>query len=641
MFQCFAPSPLLPRSLDRSPRPDGQYSPKLDDDSYHRDGYSSASPSPRVARSLTDPWGDVDLEDERHSRSASQPRTVSRDDHHNLLAAPAPAAASSDALSANDEEGSAEAAGGRGNHRARQRSNAVPGEDLGGVVGPRGPAGAEALATHPPSRGRPVSLPLPSAGGFNGGGGGGISQWNPKLAALAGAGSQTYSARPGGSSSGRSSPEMMGDAARLQEAADGWGNRRDSNGGNRVEGHIGSGSTGDHHRLHHGGASGSSRGRNREVMERAGPVAGERPRSLHHLDRRYFAEDRRHFAAEEQQAQFRHGGQRGGGGGGGSAAHVHGMIGTERVTPLRGFKDVAAHSASRHGHGHGHHHPSSSHHQQPSSYPRMHRASSDGHVVATANSQRHYPNPHPHHADRGRGTAGSLRGGGRYQERGGGAYHDPHQHQHQSSQYPPYRGGGGADGSKFPPHRAAEEFPGMGEHHHSHHHQQPRPPHHRYGGDSQQHQLRSGGGGSRGSGSGGLSLGPRGPELVMRKSDGGVVVSSAAYHQQGAGRREGGGSFVGRGGGYGVSAGGRGGGSGGGSVGMGGAGGVRHGSSTSLADGDISFNVSFFLFSIFYVYARRERFGFNPSTTALQWGCCVWTHPPFPSPPKAAAVLLC
>ncbi|CAM9864194.1 unnamed protein product, partial [Ectocarpus sp. 13 AM-2016] len=77
------------RGRNRSPRPNDQYSPKLGDEDSHQhrdprhhlyhDGYSSASPSPRIRRGMSDPWAYAD--DDQHPRSSSQPRAVSRDDN--------------------------------------------------------------------------------------------------------------------------------------------------------------------------------------------------------------------------------------------------------------------------------------------------------------------------------------------------------------------------------------------------------------------------------------------------------------------------------------------------------------------------------------------------------------------------------
>jgi len=75
----------------------------------------------------------------------------------------------------------------------------------------------------------------------------------------------------------------------------GGGSRRES-----LEGHVvggGGGVDGHHHHHHH---HRMPRGRDHEAQERARMPAGDRPRSLHHLDRRQLAEERRHFSSEEQ-----------------------------------------------------------------------------------------------------------------------------------------------------------------------------------------------------------------------------------------------------------------------------------------------------------------------------------------------------
>ncbi|CAM9234775.1 unnamed protein product [Ectocarpus sp. 6 AP-2014] len=566
----------------RSPRPNGQYSPKLGDEDSHQhrdlrhhlyhDGYSSASPSPRIRRSMSDPWAYAD--DDQHLRSSSQPRAVSRDDNQVTSGevsgggsiGPAPAARGvgrKGGASSGVERGSTEAEA----VAAAERLSAISSPDLtleakghptsgggrgggvgGGFGGPHGGGSGRGLPTEqqPPSTmlpeaassssgRRPVSMPLPSAGG-----------------------------------SGQSSSLlMMGDELWAQEFR---GLRRQDGaaGGVRASAADAGITAGDHH--DRGG------GRDRDPLERAaGGWSGDRPRSLHHLDRGQLAEERRRFAEEQVRER----------GPGGSTARVHGMIGGERLTPLSGFEesDASASHARRF-------YQEQQHQRQyhPHSYPRMQRARSDGLVSSS------------HHAGRGGGSV-------KLQDRD--VYDGEQQH---------YRHSGysrGPDGSKPPPPPPPPPSR-MGDRYHAIHHQQQPTPHWRnssgdsYQSHSQQQQQQQQhhrhhhrqpdrtGNGAHGDGSRNTGVGSsrhlpahqqqqQQPQLVSRRSNGGVVVSSAAYHRDAgrptAGNGDGGGGFGGREamfGGDGVSL----------VRGVGTAGGVRHGSPPPFAEGDISLNAS-------------------------------------------------
>lgn len=275
------PTSLFPfcRSSCRSPRPGDQYSPRLGgDEDDPNGGYSSASYSPRPRRSMSDPWADPH---DQYPRSSSQPRTVSRDDHPLLSA-----------ISRDGSSGDAHDGGARLIHPAAAADSDDPGD--AGVKRDRGEGTGS----------------LGSGGGVAGLGGQG-HPWSTQAAQslLSSSQSPAFSSRSpddgsigGQSGGGRSSPPM-GDMV--------WDNefRRGDGAGGVGRGSLDGAAESFQH--HHGGDS-SSRGRDRDRDTRAergmGTLSsGQRPRSLHHLDRRQFAEaERRHFPAEAEQVNHGH-----------------------------------------------------------------------------------------------------------------------------------------------------------------------------------------------------------------------------------------------------------------------------------------------------------------------------------------------
>ncbi|CAN0474382.1 unnamed protein product, partial [Ectocarpus sp. 12 AP-2014] len=572
----------------RSPRPNGQHcSPKLGDEDSHQhrdlrhhlyhDGYSSASPSPRIRRGITDPWAYAD--DDKHPRSSSQPRAVSRDDNQVTSGevsgggsiGPAPAA------SEGGREGGAPGGGERGSTEAEAAAAA---ERLSAIGSPDLTLEAKG---HPTSGGSGGGAGGGYGSPLGGGSGRGLPNQQQPSTMLPEAASSSSGRRPvsmplpsGGDSRQSSSLLMMGDELWAQEFRD--LRRQDGAAGGGRGSAVDAGITaGDHH--DRGG------GRDRDPLERAaGGWSGDRPRSLHHFDRGQLAEERRRFA--EDQVRER--------GPGGSTARVHGMIGGERLTSLSGFEesDASASHARRF-------YQEQQHQRQyhPHAYPRLQRARSDGLVSSS------------HHAGRG--------GSAELQERD--VYDGVQQH---------YRHSGysrGSDGGKPPPPPPSR----IGDRYHANHHQQQPNPHWRYSsGDSyrshsqqqQQHHHQhhqhhqhhhhhhrhpdgadngTPGVGSRNTGAGSTRHLPahhqqqqQQPQLVSRRSDGGVVVSSAAYHRDAGRPTIGNGSGGGAGGGFDRREA-MFGGDGVGLVrGAGTTGGGRHGSPPSFAEGDISLNAS-------------------------------------------------
>lgn len=148
--------------------------------------------------------------------------------------------------------------GSGGNHQQYHMSEAFRVRDH--------PSAAGVVPGTASSGGRPVSLPLASG---SGGGRRGQYQWDPHAAAM-------LAASRGASGPGASSRSQAPETAWLQDTE-----RRRREVGSR--GGVVDGDRG-------GGGGGAAGGAGREHHDRAA-VASERPRSIHHLDRRHMAEE--------------------------------------------------------------------------------------------------------------------------------------------------------------------------------------------------------------------------------------------------------------------------------------------------------------------------------------------------------------
>ncbi|CAN0130340.1 unnamed protein product, partial [Scytosiphon promiscuus] len=292
------------RGRNRSPRPDDQYSPRVGDESNHNDGYSSASYSPRPRRSMSDPWADPH---DQFPRSSSQPRTVIRDDRddHPLL-------------SALSREGTSDGYGGGGGGGGARSSHpagtsGADVEDLGLAGGSRGSGvRGEGSGSLGPGAAAAAAAMAVAATATAAGGGGRGDQLPTRAAhpSLSPSQSATFSRRSpdngassgGGGGAGRSSPSM-GSTAWKQDFHD---RRREDGTGAAGGGRgtvVGAGVAEDFQHHHGGGSRGRDRDREARPERGAGAaLSGQRPRSLHHLDRRHLGEgERRQFSAEAEQ----------------------------------------------------------------------------------------------------------------------------------------------------------------------------------------------------------------------------------------------------------------------------------------------------------------------------------------------------
>ena len=317
----------------RSPRPDDQFSPKLDGSlggvsgtggvggvggaGEEHEGYSSASPSPRARRRESDPWADLD----DHLRSASQPRTMSRDELARGTSGGGGGTVGNGGRRAADFVRSKGGSGGGGSSRDIGGYSASPRlSSHMDVYASGGGGGGSASDPRHLQRGlqqqhphqhphhhhhphhqhhqqHPPPLPTeafslldaPAAGSSTGGGGGssrrpqslplsgsraggvqGLLQWDSRGGGGGGSGGGGALGPPssrGSSSSGRVSPVM--EMAWLQEIER---RRREAGGRSLAE-------------AERGGGGGGARERDQERMAVA-QQQQERPRSMHHLDRR-------------------------------------------------------------------------------------------------------------------------------------------------------------------------------------------------------------------------------------------------------------------------------------------------------------------------------------------------------------------
>ncbi|CAN0017679.1 unnamed protein product, partial [Hapterophycus canaliculatus] len=429
------------RGRNRSPRPGDQPSPRLGDGDNHNDGYSSASYSPRPRRSMSDPWADPH---DQYPRSSSQPRTVSRDDHP--------------LLSALSRDGSVDGYGGGGSDGGARlihpgdtggAATAADSEDLSGagVARDDGVSGAGSGSTE---AGAAAAAAAVAGGRLKG------DKWpaqaaHPPLLSSQAAAFSSRSLHNG--SGGRLSPPMS-DTAWKQELHD----RRRADGtapvlGGGIErGPVDGAGVAEDFQHYHGGSS-RGRDREREMRPERGTGAllfsGQRPRSLHHLDRRQFAEgERRQFPAEAEQVHTQNCA--------GGMPHVHGMIGNERLTSLRGFEDprTGPLHQPQHDQGHHSHHHHHQQQQQTSSYfLRTQRSNSEGILRPSSQQQQHH-------------------------------------HHHRQQQHHSYLRAGSSTGNMSNnklPLRAQQDAPRMGDRHHypqQQQHLQQLHPHRRYGSES-------------------------------------------------------------------------------------------------------------------------------------------------------------